>query len=84
MHRFLANMTTEKETTMTKNFFYAIETRCNEYDDADEFVREECGSYAEMGQLFTQMLQFFADQEHDERATALLATLVRDYAAEIM
>lgn len=69
---------------MAKDFFYAIETRGNEYDDADEFVREECGSYAEMGQLLAQILQYFGDQEHDERAAELLATLVRDYAAEVM
>ena len=68
---------------MAKNYYETIKNADERYLDAAEFVEGECRTYKEMGELFVQMLEYFADSDHDERAFDLLASLVADYAADI-
>lgn len=68
---------------MAKNYYEAIKN-ATEYEDAMEFIEAECPTYEAMGELFVQMLEYFADSEHDGRAAELLASMVIDYAGEVM
>lgn len=56
-----------------------IDRNANEYESIDDFIAGELLTYESVGEMVTELLQYFADSEHDERLMGFLRPTIQEY-----
>lgn len=62
-----------------KNVFLKLEASQDKYDYVQDFVAHELKTRQEMGQAVTDLLNYFADGQHDFMVAELLTDFILDY-----